>query len=225
MHADAVFDTPRWRRRMVLSLLVALLGAGAVGNALTPMLLRESPALLLAVHSSYPQMGLASVRLDPVLFVAVAGLRRWVGEMVAFATGRVFGAEALAWYADRRGGRRPPLTDRLHGPWASLRDAAALLVPHPLVSAVLGAVRMPPLRFAVLKLVGTLLWVTAVWYVSAALDKRLPLSVIADFVEANAVLLTILAVLALVGGWLWQRRDSVGTQPGAGTDAADASRR
>lgn len=200
-----------WSRRAVVALLALSFAAGAIGNALTPVLLRESPATLLTVHASYPQMALASARLDPVTFVAVAAVRRWIGELVFFAGGRVLGAELLAWYARRRD-KPLALPHRLNHRYAVVRDAMVVVLPHPLVAAFFGAVGMPWARYAALKLAGSVVTVIALW--RAAGLMRLPLSVAADFVEANAVAITVLGLLGAGALWWWRRRVSRGDDAG-----------
>lgn len=199
-----VFDVraPAWQRRIVVALLAASFAAGAVGNALTPVLLRESPIALLAVHASYAQMALTSARIDPVTFVALVALRRFVGELVFFAGGRVLGAELLAWYADRRG-KPLRLPNQLNHRWWPVRDAAIVALPNPAVSAFFGAVRVPWWRFTVLKLVGSVVTVAAM---RSVLDNVRGVEKIADFVEANAVVITVIGLLAAFGWWRWQRR-------------------
>lgn len=196
-----------WERRTVLALLAISVVASVVGNTMTPVLFRQSPVTLLAVLSSYGQMALASARVDPVTFVVVASARRWVGELIAFAGGRVLGGEVLAWYT-RRSGAAPKLPQRLNERWWLARDAVVVLVPHVALSALFGVAGMPWRRFAALKLVGSVLTVVAMWYIAGAV--RLPLSVVADFVEANAVVLTVVAVAAGTTWWAWQRRASGG---------------
>lgn len=215
-----------WQRRLVLTLLGVSLCSGVIGNALTLVLLRESPVALLVVHASYPQMALASVRLDPLTFVAVAAVRRWLGEAVFFAAGRVIGTEVLAWYA-QRSGRTLRLPHRLNHRYALVRDAAVVLVPHPLVSAFFGVTGMPWLRFLVLKLVGSVLTVAAFWYGAGFL----PLEMAADFLEANAVAITVFGVVLALAWWRWQRRANgpddgdVAEEVDAGSDVAESEPR
>lgn len=189
-------------RALVAGLLAASVAATVVGNALLPLLLRTSPVLLLVVQSSYAQMGLAIARLDPVTFVLVASLRRWAGEVIAFAGGKVLGTEALRWYG-QRSGRRVPLPSWEGRGARLLRDAVVLLVPQPLLSAAVGVADMPWLRFAVLKLLGSIGSVTLLWYAVTALD--LPLEEVADLVEANALALTVVAIVGTAGWLAWQR--------------------
>lgn len=216
---------PTWQRRTVLALLGASLCAGVIGNALTLVLLRESPVALLVVHASYPQLALASVRLEPATFVAVAAVRRWLGEAVFFAAGRVIGTEVLAWYA-RRSGKPLRLPYRLNHRYALVRDAAVVVLPHPLLSAFFGVVGMPWLRYLVLKLVGSIVTVAAFLYAAGFL----PLEMAADFLEANAVVITVFGLVLAFGWWRWQRRTN-GAGPGqaegdanagAGADAGDS---
>jgi membrane protein DedA with SNARE-associated domain len=202
-------------RRAVLGLLGLSVAAGVVGNVFMPLLLRRSPVLLLAIQSSYAQMGLASSRLDPVTFIAVAALRRWIGEVVAFAGGRVLGTQVLDWY-QRRGGRRWRPPEALHTTWAPARDLAVVLLPHPLLSAFLGTAGMPPRRFVVLKLLGSVLTVALFW--SLAGVAAVPLTTAADFVEGNARRLTLVAAGVGVIWLAWQRTRPV---PAAEAEGAD----
>lgn len=215
-----------WQRRTVVALLAASLCAGVVGNALTLVLLRESPVALLVVHASYLQMGLASVRLDPVTFVAVAAVRRWLGEAVFFAAGRVIGTEVLAWYA-RRSGKSLRMPYRLNHRYALVRDAVVVVLPNPLLSAFFGVVGMPWVRYLVLKLVGSVLTVAALFYVTGFV--QLPLEVAVDFLEANAVAITIIGAVAAFGWWWWQRHaeppDDGDAPADAGAEAADSDAR
>lgn len=186
--------------------MVVLLGASVlaavIGNALTPLLLRESPVLLLAVQSSYAQMGLASPRVDPVTFVAVAATRRWIGEVIAFAGGRVLGPGVLDWYR-RRGGRELPIPEGLQRQRALVRDAVVVLVPHPLLAAFFGMAGMPPRRYVALKLVGSVL--TVALFLAVADLVATPLAAAGAFLDANTRVLTIIGVLA-VGLWALRER-------------------
>lgn len=184
-----------------------MVAATAAGHAFTPLLLRESPVLLLAVLSAYPQMGLASARVDPVTFVLVAGMRRWAGEVVAFAVGRVFGEQGVARF-EQRTGRRYDITSFVNSRWWGVRDALVLLVPYVLLSAAVGAARMPPRRFLVLKLLGSLGSVTVIWYLAGAAAS--PLALVASFVERHAVALTAAGVVAALI-WIAARRLTTGS--------------
>lgn len=200
---------------MVVVALGLSVAAAVIGNAFLPLLLRRSPALLLAVQSSYAQMGLASPRMDPVTFVAVAALRRWVGEVIAFLAGRVLGADALRRY-QRRAGGPVRLPAALAAPRSPLRDAAVVLLPHPLLAALLGAAGMPPVRYVVLKLVGSVLTVAA--FRAAAGTVSTPLAAAGAFLDANVVVLTVVGAFG-VAVWLARRRGAVGG-PGAGGGAS-----
>lgn len=186
----------------VIVLLTASIAVGIVANVFLPVLLRDSPVLMLALQSSYPQMALASARLEPEVLIAVATARRWVGEVIAYAAGRVLGADALAWFARRRQ-RTIHLPTEVSAGWRWVRDLVVLVVSHPIVSASAGVLGMPWLRFAVLRLVGGTVWVAAVWYLAGELS--VPLSALATAIETNARVLTAVAVLA-TAGWLWWRR-------------------
>ncbi len=192
--------SPRARRLVLLALGLSV-AAAVAGGAFLPLLLRRSPTLLLAVQSSYAQMALASLRLDPVTFVAVAALRRWLGEVIAFLGGRVLGPDVLRWY-QRRSGPPPQLPAMLSAPRSPLRDVLVVLVPHPLLGALFGLGGMSTNRYLVLKLVGSVLTVAA--FRALAGVAAVPLAAAADLLDANVPVLTVLGAVA-VGAWLWHR--------------------
>jgi membrane protein DedA with SNARE-associated domain len=199
----------RWQRRVVVGFLALSLTASVIGNTLTPVLLRESPLLLLGIQSSYAQMALASVRVEALTFVLLAGFRRWAGDLIAFSAGRVLGVEVLDWYR-RRSGSKVRLPTQLNDRWWWARDAAVVLIPHSLFSAFFGVVKMPIRRFVILKGIGSFLVVTVMWYLMRV--AGLPVDTATTFVETNAVVLTVGAVSVGGGWWLWQQR-SGGQRP------------
>jgi membrane protein DedA with SNARE-associated domain len=202
MTASAPAQSSPRLRRVVLVLLGLSVAAAVIGNALLPLLLRRSPTLLLAIQSSYAQMALASARIDPVAFVVVASLRRWLGEVIAFFGGRVLGADVLQWY-QRRGGQTVRLPAGLAKRRSPLRDAIVVLVPHPLLGALFGIGGMPPVRFVLLKLLGSVLSVMVFWVAAGAASG--PLTTAAAFLDANVAVLTAVGIVGL-GIWLWRRR-------------------
>ena len=187
---------------MVLAAIGVSVAAAVAGNALLPVLLARSPSLLLVVQSSYAQMGLASPRVDPVTFVAVAAIRRWLGEVVAFLGGRVLGADVLRWY-QRRNQLDLRLPAALDGRNTVVRDLIVVALPHPLLSALFGMAGMSPRRFAALKLLGSVLTVLLFRAAAGAVDA--PLTAAANFVDANVGLLTAAGVLT-AAVLLWRRR-------------------
>lgn len=193
-------------RRLALTAIGLSVVAAVLGSVFLPVLLRQSPALLLVVQSSYAQMGLASPRLDPVTFVAVAAGRRWLGEVIAFFGGRVLGADALRWY-QRRGHPDLRLPTGLDGRTTMLRDAMVVLLPHPLLAALFGVAGMPAGRYVVLKLLGSVL--TVLLFRTAFRAVGAPLSTAADFVTANVALLTAVGV-GTAAVLLWRRRRAGG---------------
>lgn len=211
--SGTVAATPRTSvQAVVLLLLVLSLAAGIVGNAFLPALLRTSPKLLLVVQSSYAQMALATTRLDPVTLLVIAALRRWIGESLAFAAGRVLGPRALSHL--RGLSSRPLRLPRFEGRSWILRDVLIVVFPQPVLSAVFGILPTPTRRFLLLKLLGSFLTVAAYLAVLAAVP--LPLAAVADVMEANVAVLSMFGVLG-VAGWLWWRHRSAPRRaPGAG---------
>lgn len=191
-----------WQRAAAVGLVVASVAASLIGSVFLPVLLRTSPAGLLAVLSSYPQMALARPRIDPVTFIAVASLRRWAGEVAAFTAGRVLGEDALRWFT-RRSSTSVRMPEGVDTRWRLVRDAVVVVVPSPWVGALLGLSGIGWKRYALLKLIGSVASVAVIWWLAGAADG--PLDTAAGAVEANALTLTgALALLAVV--WLWAQR-------------------
>jgi membrane protein DedA with SNARE-associated domain len=190
------------RRRLVIAALGASVAASLIGNAFLPALLRRSPELLLAVQSSYQQMALASPRIDPVTFVAIAATRRWLGEVVAFLGGRVLGPDVLRWLGRRRGAP-VRLPRSLAAPRAPVRDLLTVLLPHPLLAAAFGAGGMRLRRYVLLKAVSSVLTVGLLWVALGAVVG--PLERVGALLDANVGVLTVVGGVAAVL-WLLRRR-------------------
>lgn len=208
-------------RAVVVALIGVSVALAVVGNALTPLLLRVAPVGLLALQASYPQMALTSGRIDPVVFVLVAGVRRWAGEVVAFLGARVLGPAVMARLGGRRAaGMRIPTAVRLGGPTG--QALLALAVPHPFASVALGLTSMPVARFLVLKLIGSLASVVVIRWLAVAASS--PLDALADAVGGNALPLTLVTATLVLGSLLWRRRASSDAAPDAEDPRDDAER-
>jgi membrane protein DedA with SNARE-associated domain len=197
-------DAPRPAlRRLALLGLGFSVVSGVIGNAFLAVLLSRSPALLLAVQSSYAQMGLAAPRLDPTTFVVIAALRRFLGEGIMFGAGRVLGPSVIEWVTRRRGGPPPRLPAILARPRSALRDAAVVALPHPLLAALFGLSQISAARYVVLKLVGSVLTVAAFRALAEAIGG--PLERAGELIDANVTVLTVVGV-AGVAVWLHRSR-------------------
>jgi membrane protein DedA with SNARE-associated domain len=142
--------------------------------------------------------------LDWRVVVAVAVVGAVLGDQLAFLLGRWKGAPLLARFPAlaRRAPRVHELLER-HDVVVilALRFLYGLRIAGPLI---LGSSRVPLLRFALLNMVGAVIWATLVAGAGYAFGLALE-SMLADLRRfEHTLLLAILAAGLLV--WLWRRR-------------------
>lgn len=162
-----------------------------------PLLLREAPLVLLALHPFEPWSLLVASRTDPLPFVAVVVLARAVPCCGDYWVGRWYGTRALERLSHgRRAGRLARAVHRLSG-----RFGAVLLIVYPgaTASVLAGTNAMPFRRFLPLMVTGITLAALLTRFVAAAASG--PVAAVAAFVDRHVVLLG-LALLA--GVVLWQ---------------------
>lgn len=208
MATGGVATTARgWRgdpRALVFPLFGLLFAMNAVARALGPLLLRDAPLLLLALQPDNVQLLLVSGKVGALPFVAVATARRFGGELVYYLLGRWYGARALHLLTRWMGGGDRLLARLARLPWWA-RDLAVLLLPHPPLLALAGMAGMPPRRYALTKLAGTLASVLVARLAAGAAAG--PLGAAAAWVEAHAGRLTLAFVAATIAALLltWSR--------------------
>ena len=193
--AEPARDADRSTAAPSLALRVLALSALVVPQALVllvqgaaPLLLREAPLVLLALHPFEPWSLLVSTRSEPVPFLAVVVTVRAVPCCGDYLVGRWYGPRAVAWLSRR------PLAERLARMFQRLspRAASALLLLYPgaTASVLAGANGLPVRRFLPLMIAGIVL---------AALVTRLLASAAAGPLTAAAAALDRWAVPAGLG--------------------------
>ncbi len=164
-------------------------------QAVAPLLLREAPFALLALHPYEPWSVLVAGRTDVVPFVAVVVLVRAVPCCGDYLVGRWYGPRALGWLSRRGPGRLVGAAQRL-----SARGGGVLLVLYPgaTASVLAGANDLPVRRFVPLMLAGIGLGALVSRLLAAAVPG--PVTAVATFVDryALAVGAALLAVVVLV---------------------------
>jgi membrane protein DedA with SNARE-associated domain len=141
---------------------LAALGCLVVPQALVllvqgvaPLLLREAPLVLLALHPFEPWSLLVSTRTELGPFLAVVVAVRAVPCCGDYLVGRWYGPRAVAWLSRRPRARHVAQTLQRLSP----RAAGALLVLYPgaTASVLAGANGLPPRRFLPLMMTGIVL--------------------------------------------------------------------
>jgi membrane protein DedA with SNARE-associated domain len=124
-------------------------------QGVAPLLLREAPLVLLALHPFGPWSYLVSTRTGAAAFLAVVVVVRAVPCCGDYLVGRWYGPRALQWLSRRpRAGRAARTVQRL-----SARFGSALLVLYPgaTASVLAGANGLPLRRFLPLMVTGIVL--------------------------------------------------------------------
>lgn len=159
-----------------------------------PVLLREAPLVLLALHPFAPWSLLVSSRTDLLPFLVVMVLVRTVPCCGDYLVGRWYGARALDRLSRRPRARRLTTAGRR----LSARAGGALLVLYPgaAASVLAGANGMPARRFAPLMVTGIVL--SAVLARALATAAAEPVTAVAGWVERHALPLGAALVVAVV---------------------------
>ena len=174
-------------------------------QGVAPLLLREAPLVLLALHPFGPWSYLVSTRTGAAAFLTVLIVVRAVPCCGDYLVGRWYGPRALAWLSRRpRAGRVARTVQRL-----SARFGTVLLVvwPGATSSVLAGANGIPARRFLPLMLTGMVL--AALLTRTLATAAARPLTAAAEVLDRWAVPAGLaLLALTLLAQLRPGRRDS-----------------
>jgi membrane protein DedA with SNARE-associated domain len=184
-----------WRRRAALTALVVPQGLALLVQGVAPLLLREAPLVLLALHPFEPWSLLVSTRTGIVAFLAVVVAVRAVACCGGYLVGRWYGPRALMWLSRRARTGRAARTVQHMSAWAG---PLLLLYPGATASVLAGVNGLPVRRFLPLMVTGIVL--------AALLTRLLAVAAAGPLTAAAAVLdrwagpagLVLLALVALV---------------------------
>lgn len=188
-----------------------------------PLLLREAPLLLLALHPFAPWSLLVATRTDLLPFLAVIVAVRTVPSCGGYLVGRWYGPAALARLRQLR--RTGPVALRLQRLSARFGGVLLLVYPGATASVLAGVNGMPVRRFLPLMVGGlTAAALLARGIASAASDR---LAALADLVEQSAL---SIGLVLLAGAVAWSiltrerlRRGTFGPSPDVVTSTESGS--
>jgi membrane-associated protein len=192
------------RRTLVLLVtpIVVIIAVGTVANALTPLLLKQHPLVLIAGEARNRNLLLAASRVSVVPFVLVGVARRMVSDPLFFALGHLYGDRAVAWIESRLGGGSLLSRVTTEG-FRRFSGLMVFLFPGSLVCVLAGASGMRVRTFLALNLAGTVAAVLVLRAFAAVLKG--PVGAVQRFNDRYVVLLTVLSVVAVAGWLVWQR--------------------
>jgi len=206
--APAVVRTGRWAVTRTALRVLALAGlvvpqvAVVAVQGPAPLLLREAPLLLLALHPFAPWSLLVATRTGLVEFVAVVVAVRTVPCCGDYLLGRWYGPRALDRLARLR--RTGPVAQRLQQHSARFGGLLLLLYPGATASVLAGVNGMPVRRFLPLMVGGITAAALLARGIAAAADEGL--TAVADQVDRSAVALGAVLLVATVV-WAVRTRD------------------
>jgi membrane protein DedA with SNARE-associated domain len=148
---------PRWLLPLLGGLIILLVIATNVGNAVWASWIESNPLGLLALNSSNKYLLATSVNASFVPFLVIGTLRLLAPDPLFYAIGYLYGDRALHWARDVFPGSKP-LIEQVRQDDGVIRTALNVLVvvaPNNLVCLIAGVTRFPLRRFIVLNVVGT----------------------------------------------------------------------
>lgn len=155
---------------MLLGCVATLTIAGLLGQAFAPTLLAYWPLGLLALSPLPRHMVLVAPVTDPVSFVLVAGIRRFISGTLGYQLGLEYGEQGYAFVEARsaRAGKLVRWVER-----AVRRFGAPLLIAFasPGLCAIAGTTKMPGRLFYPCALLGQLIYAGANYAVGEALER------------------------------------------------------
>lgn len=191
---------------MVLLLvpIVALTIAGYTADALWPSLVESDPLLLMLLSAKNRYLVLVVNHVDIWWYYVVGTIRLLPPDPFFFALGWLYGDAALHWMERRTPtvGRLMRTLERWFGRWGA---PLVVLLPNSYVSTIAGAARMPPVRFAVLNVIGTigrLVMIAVIGDVFAG-----PIDSLLDLVARWRVQLLVITISLVVLSWVLELRN------------------
>lgn len=199
---DAVEQPSRRTLVLLVAPIAVLITLGTIANALTPVLLKEHPLLLISLEARNRNLLAAAGRVDLVPFVIAGVLRRMASDPLFFLLGHLYGDRALRWAERRLGGGE--ILVKLTEDW--FRRASAVMVfffPGALVCVLAGVSRMSTRAFVTLNFAGTVTAVVVLRLFAHALEG--PIDAVLAFNDRNVKWLTLVSVIGVAGIVLLQR--------------------
>lgn len=195
---------PRLLRVLAVAALTVPQALVLLVQGAAPLLLREAPLLLVALHPFAPWSLLVAARTDPAAFLAVVVAVRFVPSCGGYLVGRWYGARALDRLSRKpRAARATAVFSRL-----SVRFGGPLLVLYPgATSSVLAGINaMPVRRFLPLTLTGLLLAASVTRLLAAAASGPVAeVSALLDRYAISAGVVLVVGVVVVQSVSRWRR--------------------
>ena len=193
----------RSRHRWLVVVATLALLANAVATALSPVLVSSHPTLLILLDARNRHLVLAAgAGVGAMPFFLIGAIRGLVFDPVFFALGRTRRTAALGWLR-KRSRRSDHTLDRVLSLFERWGPFLLFLSPNTGICLIAGISKMRWRWFLLIDAVSTTLQVTAVWLIGS--QFRQPLGLLVEFVGRNAMPLTVVSSVFVIGTTLRRR--------------------
>jgi membrane protein DedA with SNARE-associated domain len=204
-----VTDQEQPRRRLprpalvaVSTVLIGLVVAGYIGDALAPTLVDTHPLVLLLLNPRIRNLVLITNQLDAVTYYLVGTLRLVLSDPLFYLVGYVYGDAAVRW-TERRAPTYGDLLRRLERFFGKASYPMVAIAPNSYICLFAGAARMALAAFFSLNLLGTAVRLYLIRRFGVAFEN--PIDWVLDFIARYRYPLLVISVL-LVGFSIWSER-------------------
>ena len=206
MGAATQADRPRpgkFKVRLVIGVLIGLVVANNVGDALTTTWADRHPLALIALNSRNRILVLTTNQLDAVSYYTVASLRLLASDPLFFLLGRWYGDAAIRWI-EKKWASQGQVMRWFEGAFAKASYPLVFLAPNNPICLFAGAAGMSVAAFFALNVSGTIVRLYAIRVLGATFES--PIEGVLGFFQDYRIPLLVLSVSLVALSFLLDRR-------------------
>lgn len=179
---------------VVIGVLVALVVASYVGDALAPTLVTEQPWLLILLNARIRYLVLTVNQLDPLTFYGIGFFRNVLSDPLFYLLGFWYGTAAVRWMEQRTRsvGQMLGGLERIFARWGA---PLVFIAPNNPVCLLAGAAGMRPVVFVALNVSGTIARLIGIAIFGEAFEA--PIEWVLDVITRFRIPLLLLSIGAV----------------------------
>jgi membrane protein DedA with SNARE-associated domain len=195
---------PRWLLPLIGTLIVLLVIANNIGNAVWASWVESNPLGLLALNSTNKYLLATSINTSLVPYTVISTLRLLAPDPLFYAIGYLYGPRALHWARDVFPGSKKLLeqVQEDDGVINKVLNVLVVVAPNNPVCLIAGVTRFPIGRFIVLNVIGTIGRVLLFRWIGFLFEDQI--KDLLDVVARYQRWLLIASVVAVVAYVAWQ---------------------
>jgi membrane protein DedA with SNARE-associated domain len=176
---------------LVIAPLIVLVILANIGDALAPGLVKDRPALLLALNARNRNLVLVTTQLDAWTYYGIGTIRLLLSDPLFFLLGMWYGDSAIKWM-ERRTRTWGQMLRTAQGWFGKAAYPLIFIAPNNAICLFAGAAGMPVLAFLAVNLAGT---VTRLWLIRQFGDIfNEPLQDLVDWIGDNRMFLLPISI-------------------------------